>query len=129
MQRASEPYRDGTAGLFAMHAGQRRQTHLRHVRKRSGRLLDDLDGTRRWLTLMEHSTADYGHGSSPTLAGGTLIVHFADLVGLDAETGKERWRLKARPLHGTSIATKVGDTDAVVTPGGMLVRARAMAWS
>lgn len=122
LQRATEPYRDGTAGYSQctpVSDGKR-------IYAMFGNGLVacfDLDGTRRWLTLMEHSTADYGHGSSPVLVGGRLIVHFADLVGLDVENGKESWRLKARPLHGTSIPATIDGVDVVVTPGGMLVRA------
>ncbi|MBI2804783.1 MAG: PQQ-binding-like beta-propeller repeat protein [Planctomycetes bacterium] len=82
----------------------------------------DLDGTRRWLKLMEHSTAAYGHGSSPTLAGDKLIVHYADLVALNIKDGSESWRLKLNPLHGTCIPTRIGDTDVILSPMGLMVR-------
>jgi outer membrane protein assembly factor BamB len=122
LSRATEPYRDGTAGysqctpvsngkqIFVMYGNGLVACH-------------DLDGTRRWLKLMEHSTAAYGHGSSPTLVGAKLLVHYADLVALDIKDGAESWRLKIPPLHGTSIATRVGGVDAALTPTGQLIRA------
>ena len=107
LMRATEPYRDGTAGysqctpvsngkqVFVMYGNGLVACH-------------DLDGTRRWLTLMEHSTAAYGHGSSPTLVGDKLLVHYADLVALNVKDGSEAWRLKIPPLHGTCIPTRIG---------------------
>lgn len=83
----------------------------------------DLAGERRWLRLVEHSTAPYGQGASPVLAGGKLLVHFADLVALDLEDGTERWRTKLSPNHGTSIAVKIAGDDAIVHPTGALIRA------
>jgi outer membrane protein assembly factor BamB len=121
LMRATEPYRDGTAGysqctpvsngkqVFVMYGNGLVACH-------------DLDGTRRWLTLMEHSTAAYGHGSSPTLVGDRLLVHYADLVALDVNDGSERWRLKIPPLHGTCIPTRIGGVDVVISPTGTLVR-------
>lgn len=121
LMRATEPYRDGTAGysqctpvsngkqVFVMYGNGLVACH-------------DLDGTRRWLTVMEHSTADYGHGSSPTLVGDKLLVHYADLVALDIKDGAERWRLKIPPLHGTSIPTRIGGVDVVIHPTGKLIR-------
>jgi outer membrane protein assembly factor BamB len=121
LTRATEPYRDGTAGysqctpvtngkqVFVMYGNGLVACH-------------DLDGTRRWLTLMEHSTAAYGHGSSPTLVGDKLLVHYADLVALDIKDGSECWRLKISPLHGTCIPTRVDGIDAVISPTGRLIR-------
>jgi len=121
LMRATEPYRDGTAGysqctpvsngkqVFVMYGNGLVACH-------------DLDGKRRWLKLMEHSTADYGHGSSPTLAGDKLLVHYADLVALDIKDGSESWRLKMRPLHGTCIATRIGGVDVALSPTGTMIR-------
>jgi outer membrane protein assembly factor BamB len=121
LMRATEPYRDGTAGysqctpvangkqVFVMYGNGLVACH-------------DLDGTRRWLTLMEHSTAAYGHGSSPTLVGDKLLVHYADLVALDVKDGSECWRLKIPPLHGTYIPTRLDGGDVVIAPTGKLIR-------
>lgn len=82
----------------------------------------DLDGNRQWLRLIEHSTAGYGHASSPLLVGDKLLVHYADLVALDVKDGSEIWRDKIPPKHGTPIHTRIGDVDVAVDPTGALVR-------
>lgn len=83
----------------------------------------DLQGTRKWLKLIEHSNAGYAHAGSPVLAGGKLIVHFTDLVALDPKTGDEAWRLKRSTSHGTCLTTRVDDVDVILTPNGGMVRA------
>ena len=83
----------------------------------------DLDGNRQWLRLIEHSNASFMHSGSPVLAGGKLIVHYTDLVGLDPKTGEEAWRLKLPTAHGTSLVARIGDDDVLFTPKGALVRA------
>jgi outer membrane protein assembly factor BamB len=77
----------------------------------------DLEGNRQWLRLIEHSTAGYGHASSPVLIGDKLLVHYADLVALDVKDGSELWRDKIPPKHGTVrvedgkiLADKLGQT-------------------
>ncbi|MFO0968448.1 MAG: PQQ-binding-like beta-propeller repeat protein [Gemmataceae bacterium] len=82
----------------------------------------DLDGTRKWLKLIEQSTAPYAHGASPVLVGDKLLIHFADLVALSTRDGSECWRVKKNPPHGTPIATRLGAVDVVVTPHGLIVR-------
>ena len=121
LQRATEPYRDGTAGYSQCTP----VSDGKHVYDMFGNGLVacyDLEGKRLWLTLMEHSTANDGHGSSPALVGGKLIVHYADLVALDAKDGSESWRVKMPPLHGTCIPTKIGGEHVVIHPTGALVR-------
>jgi outer membrane protein assembly factor BamB len=83
----------------------------------------DLEGNRKWLRLVEHSTAPFAHSGSPVLAGDHVVVHFADLVALRTKDGAEAWRVKCGPTHGTSLTTRIGSVDVLVTPGGMLVRA------
>lgn len=84
----------------------------------------DLEGNRKWLRLIEHSTLTYHHGASPVLAGGKLVVHYADLVALNLNDGSEAWRAKLPPNYGTSIACKIDGDDVLVHPNGYLVRAR-----
>jgi outer membrane protein assembly factor BamB len=84
----------------------------------------DLEGKRLWLKLIEHSNAAYAHSGSPVLAGGKLLIHFTDLVALDPETGSESWRLKRQTSHGTSLVTRIGDVDVILTPNGAMVRAQ-----
>lgn len=84
----------------------------------------DLDGKRLWLRLVEHPTVAYGHGASPVLVKDRLLVHFDQLVALDTRDGREVWRVKLPPNHGTPAPVRVGDDDAVFTPTGFLVRVR-----
>jgi outer membrane protein assembly factor BamB len=84
----------------------------------------DMEGDRKWLKLIEHSNAPYAHSNSPVLAGGKLIIHFTEMVALDTKTGTESWRLKRPTYHGTSIVTKIGDVEVLLTPKGMMVRAQ-----
>ena len=121
LTRATEPYRDGTAGYSQCTP----VSNGKQVFVMFGNCLVacyDLDGTRRWLKQMEHSTAAYGHGSSPTLVGDKLIVHYRDLVALDIKDGAECWRHKIPPLHGTCIPTKIASEDVIFSPTGTLVR-------
>jgi outer membrane protein assembly factor BamB len=84
----------------------------------------DLDGNRKWLKLIEHSNAAFAHSGSPVLVDGKVLVHFTDLVALDPKTGDEVWRLKHPTSHGTSLTTRIGDVDVILTPRGGMVRAR-----
>jgi outer membrane protein assembly factor BamB len=123
LQRATEPFRDGTAGYSQCTP----VSNGKQVFVMFGNGLVacyDLDGTRRWLVLREHSNAAYGHGSSPTLIGDKLLVQYADLAALNINDGSEAWRvdLKTPALHGTAIATRIGDVAAALTPTGHLVR-------
>ena len=82
----------------------------------------DLDGNRQWLKLIEHSTAAYGHGSSPLLVNDKLLVHFSDLVALNTRDGSEAWRVKISPGHGTAMHTRLGDVDVAIHPSGNVYR-------
>jgi outer membrane protein assembly factor BamB len=83
----------------------------------------DLDGNRKWLRLIEHSSDQFAHSGSPVLAGNKVLIHFTDLVALDMKTGAECWRLKRPTSHGTPLVSRIGDVDVVLTPRGALVRA------
>jgi outer membrane protein assembly factor BamB len=83
----------------------------------------DLDGNRKWLKLVEHTTLTFAHSASPILAGDTLVVHFTDLIGLDPKTGNEVWRLKHPASYGTPLPARIGAVDVVFSPKGALVRA------
>jgi outer membrane protein assembly factor BamB len=84
----------------------------------------DLDGNRKWLKLIEHTNLTFAHSCSPILAGGRLVIHYTDLIGLDPQTGNEVWRLKHPASYGTPLPARIGDTDVVFTPRGALVRAQ-----
>ena len=83
----------------------------------------DLEGNRKWLKLIEHTNLAFAHSASPTLVGDKLVIQFTDLVALDPKTGNEAWRLKCQNGWGTPLATRIGDTNVIVTPKGALVRA------
>jgi outer membrane protein assembly factor BamB len=119
--RVTDPPRDGTAGYsMCTPVSDGKQVFVGYG---NGLVACyDLDGARRWLRFIEHSTADYGHAASPVLVGDKLLVHYADLVALDAKDGSECWRLKLRPLHGTSVPTRIGDVDVVLSPTGTIIR-------
>jgi outer membrane protein assembly factor BamB len=122
LMRVTDPPRDGTAGYsMCTPVSDGKQVFVGYG---NGLVAcHDLDGTRRWLKFIEHSTADYGHAASPVLVGGKVIVHYADMVALDAKDGSESWRLKLQPLHGTSIPTRIGGVDVLLSPTGRMIRA------
>lgn len=82
----------------------------------------DLEGKRLWLKLIEHSSTTYGHGASPVLVNDKLLVHFADLVALNTKDGSEVWRSKIAPNYGTAMPARIGDTDVIIHPNGVVVR-------
>jgi outer membrane protein assembly factor BamB len=82
----------------------------------------DLDGNRKWLKLIEHSNAPFAHSGSPVLADDKLLIHFTDLVALNPKDGSELWRNKLPTTHGTGLATRIGDVDVLLTPGGAMIR-------
>jgi outer membrane protein assembly factor BamB len=82
----------------------------------------DVDGKRQWLKLVEQSTAPFAHANSLVLVGDKVLIHFADMVALNVKNGAEVWRLKKAPTHGTPVHARVGNTDVVVTPHGLMVR-------
>ena len=121
LMKVTDPPRDGTAGYsMCTPVSDGKQIYVGYG---NGLVAcHDMDGTRRWLKFLEHSTAAYGHAASPVLVGDKLLVHYADLVALDVKDGSESWRLKIGPLHGTSIPTRVGGVDVVLSPTGKMIR-------
>ena len=81
-----------------------------------------LAGEPRWTKFIEGSDIGFGHSSSPVLVGDKLLVHFHDLVALDAATGEVLWRTELSASHATPIAIRLGDQEAVATPAGSVVR-------
>lgn len=82
----------------------------------------DLDGRRLWMRFVEGSNIGFGHSSSPVLAGGKVVVHFHDLVAIDASSSQEAWRVELPARHATPIASRIGDTDVIIAPSGAIVR-------
>ncbi len=90
----------------------------------------DLDGKRRWIRCLEKPRHPWGHGASPVLCGGRLIVQLETLLALDPATGKEVWRQPAETWanqkdkrFGTPAAARIGDVPVIVTPAGRAIRA------
>jgi len=82
-------------------------------------------GERRWVKYIQAHTDDkykYGHGSSPALADGKLIVPLDDLFALRGDTGEISWRLTLEDKHASPIITRVGRTRVVIDPAGAIVR-------
>ncbi|MEM9399671.1 MAG: PQQ-binding-like beta-propeller repeat protein [Verrucomicrobiota bacterium] len=84
----------------------------------------DLDGQRLWakkLSIPDHN--NWGGSTTPVLAGGNLIVRFKDWVGLDPETGQEKWRTPAHQCFGTPLVFQVEGKDILFSPKGDVVGA------
>ena len=84
----------------------------------------DLEGHRKWARCLElPQTTQYGRSASPLLAGGKLLVTVSNLLALDPATGETLWQAdKAPAAYGTPVATRIGDVDVVLTPGGACLR-------
>ena len=83
-----------------------------------------MDGTRQWLRLFSENTGrGLGNASSPVLVGDHLIVHYLDMVALDAVTGKEVWRAPHIHNWGTPAIVTLGKRTLLVTDGGDVVDA------
>jgi len=82
----------------------------------------DLAGNRQWIKLVEKPTAGWGQSSSPVLVAGKLILLINSLQALDARTGDPLWRAPAKQRWGSPVATRIGQLDVVITPGGEVVR-------
>ncbi len=82
----------------------------------------DLAGTRLWIRKIENPRDGWGQSTSPILAGDKLLVHLTNLVALNAATGDQVWTANVQSQWGTPAVIKIGDTDAVLTPAGDIVR-------
>ncbi len=67
----------------------------------------DLEGNRKWLTVMQFVTGEHGHGSSPLLVDGVVVVFYihwdtklpTSAAGLDAKTGAVVWTYNKPALY------------------------------
>jgi outer membrane protein assembly factor BamB len=87
--------------------------------------LDLKTGQRQWLRhIATEPTSKEGRSASPVLAEGKLLVHLTALYALDPLSGSIAWdQPEATDGYGTPAVTRIGNTDAVVTPKGDVVRA------
>jgi outer membrane protein assembly factor BamB len=82
----------------------------------------DHAGERKWIRQVERPDHDWGHSSSPVLAGGKLLIQIKSHHALDPQTGETKWTLPSQPLWGTSVAAKIGDVDVLLSPRGEFIR-------
>jgi hypothetical protein len=88
----------------------------------------DLAGQRtwaRWLGPPEPVKRGYtgADAASPVLVGGTLIVPYRQLIGMNAQTGDVRWKGPAWPHYGTPAPATVGSRRVVLSPDGLVIDA------
>ena len=81
-----------------------------------------VDGTRRWIKLVDHTKQGYGHSASPVLADGKLIVAINDVHALNADTGETVWRVPSVARFGTPAVTSIGGQNVLVTANGEIIR-------
>jgi outer membrane protein assembly factor BamB len=81
-----------------------------------------LAGERRWIKFLQTPTIGFGHGSSPALADGKLIIHLNDLFALDAGSGEVAWRVSLGARHASPLVAMVGEMRVVISPSGAVVR-------
>jgi outer membrane protein assembly factor BamB len=82
-----------------------------------------VDGEPLWIRHTEAPQQGFGHSASPVLAGGRLVLHMQQLIGLGSDTGSEAWRVDVPAKFGTPAVTRIGDEDVVITPSGTLIGA------
>lgn len=51
----------------------------------------DLDGKRQWIAMDNRAGTHHGYATSPALVGNTLVAYMHELMGFDAQTGKQLW--------------------------------------
>jgi outer membrane protein assembly factor BamB len=81
----------------------------------------DLEGNRRWITIVQKPTHGWGQSASPALADGTVVVLINELFGLDAATGEVRWTTPSRQSWASPIVIERGGRKLIVTPDGQVV--------
>jgi outer membrane protein assembly factor BamB len=89
-----------------------------------------IDGEPLWTRLVERPKHPWGNCASPLLLDGKLLVHVETLVALDPATGEDLWRQPAetwpnprKKQWGSPVATRIGETDVVISVMGNVLRA------
>jgi outer membrane protein assembly factor BamB len=92
----------------------------------------DFEGKELWRYAMPtaKTTGGYGSGTSPLLAGDSVVVcrdvaNNSSLYCLDLKTGKLKWetpRPEAITSYGTPILWRNNGVDEIVTPGTLLLK-------
>ena len=85
----------------------------------------DLDGSCGWIREVGRPANAWGHSASPVLVGDHLVLHLAGhVLGLDSQSGEERWRTPSEQSWGSLVQTRIYGTDIVITSSGDLIRVR-----
>lgn len=86
----------------------------------------DYDGNRAWIVFLDYpQLSTEGRAVSPVIAGGKLLAQPGCLVALDPNTGQTLWATPKGAIkgtHGTPLALRIGDVEAVVSAAGDVVR-------
>jgi outer membrane protein assembly factor BamB len=82
----------------------------------------DLAGKRQWITRIP--TNEISYPSAPAFADGVFAVFQNNLIGLDAQTGKVRWKQKQINFsNGSILAARIAGVEVFVSSLGNIVRA------
>jgi outer membrane protein assembly factor BamB len=84
----------------------------------------DKDGNRVWAKKLENPPHEWGSSISPVLAGDTLLVQYDHMFGLDAATGKEKWKVSTTWRWGTPVVGSFGDDLVAVTGMGNAIHVK-----
>jgi len=92
----------------------------------------DLRGKERWRMPVGPFDTFYGLGTSPVVAGDTLLLvcdtrEQAFLIAVDANSGRARWRVERSEIHGEGYTSPTLFGDQVVIVGPHRVDAYALA--
>jgi outer membrane protein assembly factor BamB len=83
----------------------------------------DLQGSRKWIRIIETAKDEESFTSSPIFAGDRIILTWGCLLALDAKDGKTLWKAAdAKPSYGTATIAKIGGEEVIITPAGDIVR-------
>jgi len=90
----------------------------------------DLDGNRKWTTVLDMRHNEHGYCASPCLVDGRLVVKAAQYLGavaLDARTGAVAtpmplWKTRGLHMYSSPVVAAVGGDKLVVQSFGVLVR-------
>jgi hypothetical protein len=85
----------------------------------------DLNGNRKWTTMIGKPTDDRGISASPVVVGNMFAIQVVDLSAVDKSSGQLLWRTKTKKhqQYGSIVSARVGDTDVIICPAGEVVRA------
>jgi outer membrane protein assembly factor BamB len=81
------------------------------------------DGKRVWARLIEKPSHSWGGSASPLVIGSKMLCHILKLTALDTATGDVLWSTPSRPVWGSPVGTRIGDTEVAITAGGDIIRA------